>query len=416
MTPRLPLDTSAHFSPVAASLSSSCLHEIFRAAEARELSSDTPVLKLHVGEPYFEPPPSVPEALVAAVRRGDTSYTSVEGLLPLRERLAAKLAEDNSVDASPSRIFVTPGSCQGLTALLRSIAQLGDEILLPELHWPVHVQQAVLAGFRPVFYPLDTAFRPDPVAVAAAAGPRTRVLLLNTPANPTGAVMDAALLSELLELSRRHGWDVISDEAYEHFVFDQEHVSLASLEQGVPRSERIVHSVFSFSKSMAMTGYRLGYVVTATEQAATAMRVVQEASIISPSTPVQYAGIAAVDDRRAALANRELVMRNRNRALPRLVDAGLLRFLPAGGWYAMLDVAGAGMDSETFSARLFDERSVAVVPGSGFAPHPEPGRPAQAGLRPAGWANGLVRIAFCVEPQTLDEAVDRIIDFVSDGR
>ncbi|MET9763710.1 pyridoxal phosphate-dependent aminotransferase [Streptomyces sp. NPDC006372] len=400
---------------VAGSVPSSCLHRIYRAAEAREEEA-VDVVKLHVGDPYFDPADNVADAFVDAVRRGDTKYTGVEGLPELRVALVDKLRTDNGVDTAVSRLLISPGSCQGLAALLQSLAEPGAEILLPELHWPVHLQQSLLAGFRPVLYSLGDDFRPDPETIAAAATPRTRVLLINSPANPTGVVLDRDELGALLELARSRGWHVISDEAYEHFLYDSEHVSTASLERDVPVAERIVHSVFSFSKSFAMTGYRLGYIALANDRAADVMKVAQEANIIGTSTPVQYAGIAALDSRAEATAlNRKLVQRNRDVALSPLVQAGLLRELPAGGWYSMLDVARTGLDAETFATRLLESKGVAVVPGNGFALRPDvddQGRIRSHDYAP--WARHLVRVAFCVDPAALDTGVRKILEFVDE--
>ncbi|MFE7806545.1 pyridoxal phosphate-dependent aminotransferase [Streptomyces sp. NPDC057430] len=400
----------------AESIPSSCLHRIFRAAERREVESGAEVVKLHVGDPYFNPSDDVADAFVDAVRRGDTKYTGVEGLGELREAVVDKLRTDNEVDSAVSRLLITPGSCQGLAALLQTLAEPGAEILIPELHWPVHLQQALLAGFRPVLYPLGPGLRPDPEVIAAAATERTRVLLVNSPANPTGVVLDQGELRTLLDLARGRGWHVISDEAYEHFLYDSEHTSVASLERDVPPAERIVHSVFSFSKSFAMTGYRLGYVALADDRAADVMKVVQEANIIGTSTPVQYAGIAALNSRAESTAvNRKKVQHNRDVILSPLVEAGLLRELPAGGWYAMLDVARTGLDAETFATRLLESKGVAVVPGEGFAMRPDAddrGRVRSHDYAP--WARHLVRVAFCVDPTSLETGVTRLLEFVDE--
>ncbi|WP_432931911.1 pyridoxal phosphate-dependent aminotransferase [Microbispora sp. CA-135349] len=406
---------SAELLSVAGSIPSSCLLRIFHAAEA--IAKDgVDVVKLHVGDPYFNPADNVAEAFIDAVRRGDTKYTGVEGLPALREALVEKLRVDNGVDSAVSRVLISPGSCQGLASLLQSLAEPGAEILLPELHWPVHLQQSLLAGFTPVLYPLRADFRPDPEMIEAVATPRTRVLLINSPANPTGVVLNADEITALLDLARRRGWQVISDEAYEHFCYESEHVSVASFERDVPVDDRIVHSVFTFSKSFAMTGYRLGYVALANDRAADVMKVVQEANIIGTSTPVQYAGIAAVDSRsEAAATNRKLVQRNRDVALPPLVRAGLLHELPAGGWYAMLDVGRTGLDAETFAMRLLERTGVAVVAGNGFAMRPDVddrGRIRSHDYAP--WARHLIRIAFCVDPAWLETGVQRLLEFVDE--
>lgn len=401
----------------AGSIPPSCLHDVFRMAEERELATGVPVVKLHVGEPWFAPPPEAVDAFAAAVRDGRTAYTSAEGLLELREALVAKLEVHNGHSTSPDRVFVTPGSCQGLAALFQSLVQPGDELLVPELHWPIHLQQCLLAGFRPVFYPLDETFRPDLDRLAAMASPRTRAILVNSPANPTGAVMSVDHLKSILEMAHDHGWQVVSDEAYEHFVYEGEHVSLASLERDVPERDRLVFSTYSFSKSYAMTGYRLGYVVAPNDETASALRVVQEASIICPQSPAQYAGIAALGAPSAGQANGALVRANRDRALPVLREAGLLADLPAGGWYAMLDVTPTGLDAEGFAARLLQAHDVAVAPGGGFALRPvldDAGRVLSAD--PAGNVDRLVRLAFCGDPRELDAGVQALVEFAAGVR
>ncbi|MGW1677365.1 pyridoxal phosphate-dependent aminotransferase [Saccharopolyspora sp. NPDC002376] len=400
----------------AGTIPSSCLHRIFRAAEDKEEADGVDVVKLHVGDPYFNPPDEVAEAFIDAVRRGETKYTGVEGMPELRAAAVDKLRADNGVDSEVSRLLISPGSCEGLAALLQSLAEPGAEILLPELHWPVHLQQSVLAGFRPVLYPLGTGFRPDPEMIAAAATPRTRALMINSPANPTGVVLDRDEISALLELARSRGWHVISDEAYEHFLYDDDHISVAALERDVPVSERIVHSAFSFSKSFAMTGYRLGYVALANDRAADVMKVVQEANIIGTSTPAQHAGIAALHSRSGTAANnRKMVQHNRDSLLPPLIEAGLLSELPAGGWYAMLDVGRTGLDAETFATRLLEAKGVAVVPGNGFALRPDVDDRGHIRSHDyAPWAQHLVRVAFCVDPAWVETGVRRLLEFVDE--
>ncbi|GIJ32673.1 pyridoxal phosphate-dependent aminotransferase [Verrucosispora sp. WMMD703] len=407
---------SPEISSAASFIPSSCLHTIFRAAQESERRTGAEVVKLHVGDPYFHPAGNVADAFVDAVRRGDTKYTGPDGLPELREAVVEKLRTDNCVDTVVDRVLVTPGSCEGLAALFQTLTEPGAEILLPELHWPVHLQQSLLAGLRPVLYPLGPGFRPEVERIAAAASPRTKVLLINSPANPTGVVLDPGEITALLDLARARGWHVVSDEAYEHFCYEREHLSVASLERDVPVEERIVHSVFSFSKSFAMTGYRLGYVALANDRAADVMRVVQEANIIGTNTPVQHAGVAALASRSdAAATNRKLVQRNRDVALPPLVKAGLLNELPAGGWYAMLDVARTGLDAETFALRLLERKGVAVVAGNGFAMRPQ--LDDQGHIRAhdyAPWARHLVRVAFCVDPGWLETGVRKILEFVDE--
>ena len=384
----------------------SCLHEVFNLVEAREAATGRRCVRLHVGEPQFGPPAEVVEALVRAVREGRTQYGSVQGLLELRTALVAKLQARNGIRTSEDNVFVCPGSTQGLAAVMRSLAGPGAGILIPSIHWPIYLQQSIMSGLEPVFYPLDAGYRVDVDAVARAATPGVRVLLVNSPANPTGAILDARTRAALLELARSRGWMVISDEAYEDFVYDGDHGSMAALEQDCPEASRRVFSVFTFSKSHAMTGYRLGYIVTPNGEAAAALRAVQEASIVAPSTPVQVAGLGALGLDEGLRERCRQMRATRDRLLGPLVEDGLLEELPRGGWYALLNVARAGVEASRFAAALLDRHDVAVAPAAGFALRPvrsaADGRPTFA---PDPAASHLVRIAFCGDPADLERGI-----------
>ncbi|MBP2479706.1 aspartate aminotransferase [Crossiella equi] len=385
----------------------SCVHEVFREVEQWERERGVPAIRLHVGEPAFRPSPVVAGALAAAVRDGRDSYTTAEGVLELREAVVAKLVRDNGHDTDPGLVFVTPGSTQGLFAIMKSLHSPGARLLLPAVHWPVHLQQCLLAGYTPDFYPLDEHMRPDPVALAALPEVPNTVLLLNTPSNPAGALCDAQLLGTLIDLARSRGWTVVSDEAYEDFAFDGPHVSAASLEVGLPAEDRIVFSAFSFSKSYAMTGYRLGYVVAPNEHHARTLCTVQEASIVCPALPVQLAGLAALGEREQAAANGVFVRATRDRALAPLVAAGLLAHLPSGGWYALLDCAHTGRKAEDFAADLLRLQGVALAPAAGFAL-----RRGRSGFVADTGSRQLLRLAFCGAPEQVAEGAERIAAFV----
>lgn len=398
---------------VAATIPTSELDEAFVEVERLRRETSRDIIALHVGEPFFRPPASVALALSYAVQNRSMSYTPVEGLPQMRAALAQKVSAARGGTVDPSHVFVTPGSVQGLAALMQALSSPEAEILVPDLYWPNHVQQILLAGLRPRFYPLHDGIV-DVDRIVASASPATRIVLINSPANPSGTVWPSSALRRLVETARARGWHVISDEAYEDFVYDGRHISAASCEVDRPADDRVVTTVHTFSKSYAMTGYRVGYVVAADAAVARALRVVQEANLIAMSTPVQYAALQALDESEFVRDNRQALLETRDEVLPSLVEAGLMTALPAGGWYGILDVGVTGMSSREFARRLLDECDVAVVRGSGFARVPRLdvyGR--ITAMTPSPWADTLVRIAFCVDRDILRRGVDRIVEFAA---
>lgn len=402
-------------SSMASLIPTSSVYEIFEAVNQHE--QKTSVAKLHLGEPCFSPPEEVSEAVVKAVRDGNIGYGDAAGLLELREMLANKLWSENGIDSQVSDIFVCPGSCQAVSAILAAIFEPNSEILVPAMHWPVHVQQVLMAGFRPRLYPLDEHLMPDMERIRELATPNTRAILVNSPSNPSGSVISESLQTRLLEMAHDRSWHIISDEAYEHFVYTGRHFSLASLERDMPEHERVVHSIFTFSKSFAMTGYRLGYIAVANRNTATALRLVQETTLISPSLPVQYGGIAALQNSGAITTNFDLLKSNRDILLSKLHDSGLLVREPEGGWYAMLDISSSGLSGDMFSSELLKEENVAVVAGDAFMLQPqfnEFGKFMRMGRNCA--ASNLIRLAFCVRPDMLEVGLQGILNFIEKKR
>jgi aspartate aminotransferase len=370
------------------------LHEIHRLVERLGDCEGRSILRLHVGEPGFKPPDCVRAAVAKAIRDGCTGYTSAEGLTLLRERLAEKISRQTLRVVEPEHIAVTPGSTQGLFAIMLAMCDSEDEILIPETYWPIYAHAASIAGLRIRFYPLALGYHLDPDLVITAATPRTRILIINSPGNPTGNICDKRTLSELVHAAHNKGWWVISDEAYEHFVYDGTCHSPAALERNAPEADRRVFVLHSFSKSYGMTGYRVGYVVAPSCAAAAALRRVQEGSILAPSTPMQHGALAALSDDAFVEKARTHLVTNRL-CLEHATLNGLLTVLPQGGWYALLDISDTGLSSEQFAGRLLSEFDVAVAPGSAFVPIGS-GDPC------------TIRIAFCGDCNVVREGMARI--------
>jgi aspartate/methionine/tyrosine aminotransferase len=346
------------------------------------------VLNLGVGDPNFVTPGHIIDAAAQAAREGFTKYTPSDGFATLRELIADKVRARNGLEASAERVIVTTGGCGGLFTSMVVLLDPGDELLLPDPGWANYPPMAHVLNARAVFYPLDPArdWTPDLERLEGLITPRSKAIVVNSPGNPTGAVYGRAVLADILEVARRHDLWVISDECYDEIVFDGEHVSTATLGE----ADRII-SIFTFSKSYAMTGWRIGYAVAPTD-VAPALAKAQEPVVGNASSISQKGAEAAlsgpqdcVREMRGAYGDR------RDLAVARLDAAGVGYVRPRGAFYLMVDVSPAGQ-SLPFAKRLLEEAHVSVVPGSAFGPGGE------------GW----VRVSLCVDAETLAAGLDRL--------
>jgi aspartate/methionine/tyrosine aminotransferase len=333
-------------------------------------------------------PDEVREAFVRAIRDGHSYYCDAPGLPVLRERLSSLLAETAGTALPIERLFVTPGSCQAIAAVLLSLAFDGGVALLPEIHWPMHLQQVRLAGLLPKFYRTTDPNLSLVEALEEAYEPGVCVLLVNSPSNPTGQVLDESAARAVYEWAQRRCVWLISDEAYEDFIFEGPSPTLTALDGTNPPAARIVFSIHTFSKSFSMTGYRLGYVAAPNDERSELLQRVQEATLVAPSTPVQFAGLAALDQSSHVERHHDYVRGTRDEVVRLLAPRGLLWTVPRGGWYALLDLSRHCQDADSFCRRTLAESGLALAPGQGFAP----------GNHPA--ATRLARLAFCRERST----------------
>ncbi|MGD0409055.1 MAG: pyridoxal phosphate-dependent aminotransferase [Candidatus Limnocylindrales bacterium] len=360
--------------------------------EFGELARRRPgALRLEIGDPDFATASHITEAAAAAARAGMTHYAPSAGLPSLRSLIVAKVDEHNGIQCGPDEVVVTAGACGGLFTTFLTLLDAGDEVLVPDPGWPNYLAILHNVGASAVPYRLDPAtdFRPDIDSIASGITPRTRAIIVNSPSNPTGAVLDEDALHSILRLAEQYDLWVISDECYEDIVFDGRHVSLGSLPSA---SDRVI-SVFSFSKSYAMTGWRVGYVVAPTRVA----RLIGKAqepvhSCVSPVT--QKAAEAALGGPQVAISEmREAYRRRRDSAVEALTSALVPCARPAGAFYLMVGTP-KGENSMSFAMRLLDDWDVAAVPGRAFGEQGE------------GW----LRIALCVADDVLAEGIHRIVN------
>ncbi|MGH6787651.1 MAG: pyridoxal phosphate-dependent aminotransferase [Novosphingobium sp.] len=350
-------------------------------------------IRLEMGEPQFATPEHICDAAAQAARDGFTKYTASQGLLSLREAASAKLARVNGIEVPPERIVATNGALSGLFTTCLALLAPGDEMLIPDPGWPNWEQMILTAGARPVRYPTpkDRTFLPDPEAMDELVGPRTRAILLNSPSNPTGAVMPAGLVRAMVEFARRHDLWVVSDECYDECVFEGEHVSPARFDV----DGRVI-SLFSCSKTYAMTGWRVGY-VAAPESAIGVIAKLQQPVLGNICSVAQKAAEAALTGPQDCVRQMRAYYRERrDQAVAMLAAAGMPMAVPGGAFYLMVDVSRANPDATAFALDLLHRHKVAVAPGETFGPG----------------AAGLVRVALCASEEAIAQGLGRLIEVV----
>lgn len=327
------------------------------------LSSGATVHQFEGGEPYMNTPELIKEALIQAVHDNKTRYAPSSGIAPLRAAIAEKLRTRNRIAVRDENVIVLNGGMQGLFGAFQSVLDPGDEALLFSPYWtPIKDLVAYCQG-RSILVPTSEA-RADGFAetLARYTTPRTKVIYFNTPQNPTGIVFTRAEAEAVARFAIERDLIVIADEAYEDLVYDGEHVSIASLEGML---ERTITS-FTFSKSYAMTGWRLGY-VAALEPWMTGLRKATLYSSNGVSTPTQWAGLAAFDcESDHFQIHRAAYRERRDLMLAGLNELGLQCALPAGTFYAFPDVTRVSSDSREAADILLEKAQVATVPGIVF--------------------------------------------------
>ena len=353
-----------------------------------------------MGEPSFVTPQHIIDAALEAARNGYTGYGPNGGLLSLRELLSVKLERVNRIDAGIDDIVVTPGGMNALYSAFTLLLEPGDEVLLPTPGFPNMDEMVRLLGGVPRFYRLLPAngFLPDFDELASLVTPKTKVMFVNSPSNPTGRVYGEAVVREVVEFANRHDLWLISDEVYDELVLDPSvsHVPAAWFD-----TEGRVISVFSFSKVYAMTGWRVGYAV-ARGDIPLLMRSTQEPQVSCPSTISQKAAEAALTGpREPIIAMRDAYTERARLAVKTAEAAGLRAYAPQGTIYMLLDVGDHGSDGGLdFALDLLREQLVSIAPGSVFGPGGE----------------GMIRLSLAASDATIETGINRIAAYLQQGK
>ena len=343
------------------------------------------VIDLGVGEPDFDTPKNICDAAIRSLARGDTHYLPTSGIPELRAAIAEKLYNENGIEVSPDLVSVVPGAKMAIFAAMQALLDAGDEAVLIGPSWVSYEPCINFAGGRVQWAEVDDRF--EPVSLADSITPKTQMILVNSPSNPTGAVFGRRILEEIRDLAVDHDLMVLSDEIYEKIIYGQDHLSIGSF-SGM--EERTV-TVNGFSKCYAMTGWRLGYLAGPQEVMKWVNRILSH-SVSHATTFVQWAGVEALKGPQDSINAMVAEFRARRDLLVAgLAEIGIRCPLPGGAFYVFPDVSEFGGGDE-FTERILSEAMVAATPGSAFGP---------------GGA-GHVRISYAASRERLTEALARI--------
>ncbi|RLG48387.1 MAG: pyridoxal phosphate-dependent aminotransferase [Thermoproteota archaeon] len=357
------------------------------------------IFHLEIGQPDFDTPEHIKQAAIDSLREGFTGYTPSNGIYELREAIAEAVSETRGVNVSPDQVVVTVGAKMAIFAALMAFVNPGDEVIIPMPAYPAYESVTNFVGgvVKPVELKEEREFSPSGEDIARAVTDRTKVIVINTPCNPTGGMYKRRDLEAIVEVARERDLWIISDEIYEDIVFDgRKHESILS----IPGAEERAVMVSGFSKTFAMTGWRLGYAI-APREVADAITKIQ---LNVTSCPVSFAQKAAVEAIRGPKDEIRRMVREYEERRDLVYSEisripGMKMVKPVGTFYAFPNVKALGLPSSTIADRLLNEAGVALLPGTAFG---------QLG-------EGYLRISFATSKEILSEAIERIRRWVEEN-
>lgn len=345
-----------------------------------------------IGEPDFITPVHIREAAKKALGEGYTRYTPNLGFPEIRKALSIKLNQKNKILVTPEEVVVTSGGTEALFFAFYALINPGDEIIIPDPGFVAYESQVYLAGGTPIYFPLrgENNFHPNLEELKSCVTSKTKAILLNSPSNPTGAAFNEDELLALAQLAQEKNLIVISDELYEDIIYDgREHISIASL-SGM--KERTI-SIFGFSKSYAMTGWRLAYLAAPVNLVKEIAKLLQNTAVCANSV-AQRAGLAAIQGSQDCVKEMFTAYNERRDILIKGLNEikGLSCHAPEGTFYAFVDIKEIGMTAEELSMYLLEESKVVTVPGTAFGEQGE----------------GYIRLSFATSLEDIKEGIKRI--------
>ena len=346
------------------------------------------------GEPDFDTPEHIKAAAVAALEAGFTKYTPSSGIPELRQAISEKFATDNLLEYRPSQVIVSNGAKHACYNAILATCQPGDEVIIPAPYWVSYPDMVRLAGAEPVIVPTTerNAWKLTAENFENAMTPRTKMLIINSPCNPTGSVYTREELQAIVEVAAEEDISILSDEIYEKLVYDDtKHVSIASLSK---EAYDLTITVNGFSKSYAMTGWRLGY-LGAPEAIAKAVDSIQSHSTSNPCSFAQKGAVAALKGDQQPLADmRDEFDMRRNYMFDRISKIpNITAVKPLGAFYVLVNISQLGLTSQNFADRLLSKATVAVVPGAAFGD------------------DRTIRLSYATSIDVIKKGLDRFQDF-----
>lgn len=346
------------------------------------------VIGFGAGEPDFDTPDNIKEAAKKAIDEGFTKYTAASGTPELKKAVCGKFKRENALDYSPDQIIISNGGKQILSNIMKAVLNKGDEVIIPIPYWVSYPEEVKLSGGVPIFCETDKLkIKAD--LIKKQISERTKILILNSPNNPTGAICDKEEIEKISELAVEKNFLVISDEVYEHFIYNgKKHYSIATFGEEIKKLTITVNAV---SKTYSMTGWRIGYSAGPLD-IIKAMSSIQSHETSNPCSIAQKAALEALTGSQESIAKMKQEFDKRRKVMVECLNniKGIHCQMPEGAFYAFPDISETGMKSMEFCERLLEEAKVAVIPGIGF-----------------GAANN-VRLSYATSMEDIKKGIERI--------
>ena len=367
------------------------LYDVFQKALELEAQGKK-IIHMEIGKPDFDSPVAAKEEVKDALDKGIVHYTPMAGIPELRQAIAGKVKRDNGIDADPkSEIMVTAGACEAISAIMLTLLNPGDEILIPSPFFPAYSEQAIIVGANLVPVPLrmENEFRLQVEDIEERITPRTKILLINTPNNPTGAILELDDLQKIAKLAQERDLIVISDECYDEFVFEGKHISIATL----PGMKERTITINSASKAFSMTGWRVAYAIGPSPIIKYATKVHQNLSTCATSF-AQVGAVEAYNNGKEFTKGMVSEFKRRRELICDYLSQmkGIEFVVPKGAFYVFPSIKNLCMDEMNFCNYILEEAGVAIVPGNSFGEY----------------GKGFVRMCYACSYEQIEEAMQKM--------